>query len=70
MITLNFFSLRYQRAELLNTQLQQVSEDLKGVIEHINERNKGQDTSDPVSYYVFILKFTTIRFRTLEVFQR
>ena len=27
-----------------------MSEDLKEVIEHINEKNKNQDTSDPVGY--------------------
>lgn len=39
----------YRMAENLNTQLRLMSEDLKEVIEHINEKNKNQDTSDPVS---------------------
>lgn len=38
----------YRMAENLNTQLRSMSEDLKEVIEHINEKNKNQDTSDPI----------------------
>lgn len=40
-------------AESLKSQLRQMSEDLKEVIEHINEKNKHQDTSDPVSGLMF-----------------
>lgn len=37
-------------AENMDTQLKQMSEDLKEIIEHLNETNRTQDTSDPVSY--------------------
>jgi hypothetical protein len=36
-------------AENMDTQLKQMSEDLKEIIEHLNETNQTQDTSDPVS---------------------
>jgi translation elongation factor EF-1beta len=36
--------------ENVDTQLKQMSEDLKEIIEHLNETNRTQDTSDPVSY--------------------
>ncbi|KAK6643710.1 hypothetical protein RUM43_005220 [Polyplax serrata] len=39
----------YRMAESLKSQLRQMSEELKEVIEHINEKNKNQDTGDPVS---------------------
>ncbi|KPJ21208.1 Nuclear pore glycoprotein p62 [Papilio machaon] len=39
----------YTLAENLDTQLRQMSEDLKEVIEHLNETNRSQDTNDPVS---------------------
>jgi len=35
--------------ENVDTQLKQMSEDLKEIIEHLNETNRTQDTSDPVS---------------------
>lgn len=35
-------------AENLNSQLKQMSEDLKEVIEHLNEANKNQELSNPV----------------------
>lgn len=38
----------YSLAESLDTQLRQMSEDLKEVIEHLNEANKVQDTNDPI----------------------
>lgn len=38
----------YSLAESLDTQLHQMSEDLKEVIEHLNEANKCQDTNDPI----------------------
>lgn len=38
----------YSLAESLDTQLHQMSEDLKEVIEHLNEANKSQDTNDPI----------------------
>lgn len=38
----------YRMSENLNSQLRLMSEDLKEVIEHINEKNKNQDTSDPI----------------------
>jgi nuclear pore complex protein Nup62 len=36
-------------AENMDTQLKQMSEDMKEIIEHLNETNRTQDTSDPVS---------------------
>jgi len=33
----------------MDTQLKQMSEDLKEIIENLNERNRAQDSSDPVS---------------------
>lgn len=45
----------YVLAENLDTQLRQMSEDLKEVIEHLNEANKVQDTSDPVVQIGLIL---------------
>ncbi|XP_055645371.1 nuclear pore glycoprotein p62-like [Toxorhynchites rutilus septentrionalis] len=38
----------YSMAETLDSQLKQMSEDLKEVIEHINESNKYSDPSDPL----------------------
>lgn len=38
----------YSLAESLDTQLRQMSEDLKEVIEHLNEANKVQDSNDPI----------------------
>ncbi|KPJ00529.1 Nuclear pore glycoprotein p62 [Papilio xuthus] len=38
----------YTLAENLDTQLRQMSEDLKEVIEHLNETNRSQDTNDPI----------------------
>lgn len=48
-MTISFFC-RYQMAENMDTQLKQMSEDLKEIIEHLNETNRTQDISDPVSY--------------------
>lgn len=38
----------YRLAENLDTQLKQMSEDLKEIIEHLNEANRTQDSSDPI----------------------
>lgn len=38
----------YSLAENLDTQLRQMSEDLKEVIEHLNEANKLQNPNDPI----------------------
>ncbi|XP_012284197.1 nuclear pore glycoprotein p62 [Orussus abietinus] len=38
----------YRLAENLDTQLKQMSEDLKEIIEHLNEANRSQDASDPI----------------------
>lgn len=38
----------YHLAENLDTQLKQMSEDLKEIIEHLNESSRTQDTSDPI----------------------
>ena len=45
----------YILAENLDTQLRQMSEDLKEVIEHLNEANKVQDTNDPIVQIGLIL---------------
>lgn len=45
----------YVLAENLDTQLRQMSEDLKEVIEHLNEANKVQDTTDPIVQIGLIL---------------
>ncbi|XP_055380917.1 nuclear pore glycoprotein p62 [Condylostylus longicornis] len=39
----------YQLVENLDTQLKQMSEDLKEVIEYLNEATKMQDSSDPIN---------------------
>lgn len=41
-------SSTYRLAENLDTQLKQMSEDLKEIIEHLNEANRGQDSSNPM----------------------
>jgi nuclear pore complex protein Nup62 len=33
----------------MDTELKQMSEDMKEIIKHLNETNQTQDTSDPVS---------------------
>ncbi|OWR53630.1 Nuclear pore glycoprotein p62 [Danaus plexippus plexippus] len=38
----------YSLAETLDTQLRQMSEDLKEVIEHLNETNRNPDNNDPI----------------------
>ncbi|KAF7398728.1 hypothetical protein HZH66_006625 [Vespula vulgaris] len=38
----------YRLAESIDTQLKQMSEDLKEIIEHLNEANRIQDSSDPI----------------------
>lgn len=38
----------YSMADNLDTQLKQMGEDLKEVIEHLNEANKDRDPSDPI----------------------
>lgn len=38
----------YSLAENLDTQLRQMSEDLKEIIEHLNETNRSQDSNDPI----------------------
>lgn len=42
-------SQTYLMAETLDSQLKQMSEDLKEVIEHLNEANKFSDPSDPMT---------------------
>lgn len=39
----------YKLAENIDAQLKQMSEDLKEIIEHLNESNKSQELSDPVA---------------------
>lgn len=48
--TTSYCFIRFQMTENVDTQLKQMSEDLKEIIEHLNETNRTQDTSDPVSY--------------------
>jgi nuclear pore complex protein Nup62 len=38
----------YQLSEIIDSQLKQMSEDLKEIVEHLNESNKNEDISDPV----------------------
>ncbi|XP_043277833.1 nuclear pore glycoprotein p62 isoform X2 [Venturia canescens] len=38
----------YRLAENLDKQLKQMSQDLKEIIEHLNEANRSQDSSDPI----------------------
>ncbi|XP_011498286.1 PREDICTED: nuclear pore glycoprotein p62 [Ceratosolen solmsi marchali] len=45
----------YRLAENIDTQLKQMSEDLKEIIEHLNEANRSQDSSDPIVQIVKIL---------------
>lgn len=45
----------YHLAENIDTQLKQMSEDLKEIIEHFNEANRAQDPSDPIVQIVKIL---------------
>lgn len=45
------FVFSYQMAENLDTQLKQMSDDLKEVIDHLNESTKSQELQDPVRYY-------------------
>lgn len=47
----------YKLAENIDVQLKQMSEDLKEIIEHLNESNKSQESSDPVKQFVYVLKF-------------
>lgn len=42
-------------AETLDTQLKQMSEDLKEIIEHLNESNKLQEMSNPVRFKFFYI---------------
>jgi len=41
-------SQTYLMVENLDTQLKQMSEDLKEIIDNLNEANKGQDNTDPI----------------------
>lgn len=41
-------SQTYMLVENLDTQLKQMSEDLREIIDNLNEANKGQDNSDPI----------------------
>lgn len=50
----------YQMAENMDTQLKQMSEDLKEIIEHLNESNKAEDSNDPVSTYIITCLHLTL----------
>lgn len=56
-------SQAYLMAETLDSQLKQMSEDLKEVIEHLNEANKFADPADPMSQIAKILNahFTSLQ---------
>lgn len=56
-------SQTYLMAETLDSQLKQMSEDLKEVIEHLNEANKLADPTDPM---VQIGKILNAHFTTLQ----
>jgi nuclear pore complex protein Nup62 len=58
-------SQTYLMAETLDSQLKQMSEDLKEVIEHLNEANKISDPSDP-NPMVQIGKILNAHFTTLQ----
>ncbi|KAJ8925732.1 hypothetical protein NQ315_009580 [Exocentrus adspersus] len=45
----------YQFSEIIDSQLKQMSDDLKEIIEHINESNKEEDVSNPVTQISRIL---------------
>jgi hypothetical protein len=40
-------------AENVDTELQQVAEDMKEIIRHINEANKTMDKADPVCMHAY-----------------
>lgn len=56
-------SQTYLMAETLDSQLKQMSEDLKEVIEHLNEANKFADPSDPM---IQIGKILNAHFTSLQ----
>lgn len=51
LILRGIYFYRYELASNMDTQLKQMSEDLKEIIENLNERNRAQDSTDPVSYF-------------------
>lgn len=52
-LVLNFLLVyRYQLAENIDSQLKQMSEDLKEIIEHLNESSRSEDVNDPVSAFI------------------
>lgn len=46
---------RYQFAEIIDSQLKQMSDDLKEIIEHINDSNKDEEVNNPVSFVLHLL---------------
>lgn len=56
-------SQAYLMAETLDSQLKQMSEDLKEVIEHLNEANKFADPTDPM---IQIAKILNAHFTSLQ----
>lgn len=46
------FFYRYQFSEIIDSQLKQMSDDLKEIIEHINESNKDEEITNPVSTFL------------------
>ncbi|CAH1116604.1 unnamed protein product [Phaedon cochleariae] len=45
----------YQFSEIIDSQLKQMSDDLKEIIEHINESNKDEETTNPITQISRIL---------------
>lgn len=61
----------YKLAENIDAHLKQMSEDLKEIIEQINESNKAQELSDPVrlcKFYLTFITFFLIRWPKLDVY--
>jgi len=56
----------YTLAENVDTELQQVAEDMKEIIRHINESNKSLDKTDPVSQILSILNEHTDALQWVE----
>jgi len=56
----------YNMSVDINTQLQQMSEDLKEVIRHLNESNKALDRNDPVAHILKIMNEHTDTLQWME----
>jgi hypothetical protein len=58
--------LRYMLAENVDTELQQMAEDLKEIIRHINESNKASDQTDPVMIIGLLLVSLKFRWKVIN----